>query len=122
MFWRFPIAIRHGGRLSRPPGIFHGLLLTDEEEVSEPVARFCIEGRSLESTTVVGPRLEETAAPAWAGGVSTHSGLFDALLDAREDKVGEVGRVGALVEDCADNRAGEVACERVLEEDLNLGG
>ena len=122
MFWRFPIAIRHGGRLSSSPGVSHGLLLTDEKKVSEPVARFCIEGRSLESAMVVGPRLKETTASARADSVSIHSGLFDALLDARENKVGEVGRVGALVEDCADNRAGEVACERILEEDLNLGG
>ena len=70
---------------------------------------------------VIGLRLEATTAPAWADGISTRSGLCDALLNAREDKFGEDGRVGALAEDCTDNGAGEVTCERVLEEDLDLG-
>jgi hypothetical protein len=121
MFWRFPIAKRHGGRLSRTFGVSHSVLLTDEEEVSKPVACFCIQRCGLESAAVVGVRLEATTAPAWADGVSTHSGLFDALLDARKDIVGEDGRIVGLVEDCADNGAGEVACERMLEEDLDLG-
>ena len=97
------------------------VLLTDEEEVSQPVARFCIQRRGLEIAVVVGLRLEATTASAWADSISTHSGLCDALLNAREDKVGEDGRVAALVEDCADNGASEVACEMVLEEDLDLG-
>ena len=97
------------------------VLLTDEEEVSEPVARFCIQRRGLEIAVVVSLRLEATTASARADGVSTLSGLCDALLNSRDDKVGEDGRVAALVEDCADNGAGEVACERVLEEDLDLG-
>ena len=65
--------------------------------------------------------MEVTTASAWADGVSTCSGLCDALLDAREDKVGEDGRIIAFVEDSTDNVAGKVACERVLEEDLDLG-
>ncbi len=69
----------------------------------------------------MGLRLEATTASARADGIPTHSGLCGALLDAREDKVGEDGRIGALVEDCADNGASEVACERALEEDLDLG-
>jgi hypothetical protein len=97
------------------------VLLTDEEEVSEPVACFCIQRRGLESAVVVGLRLEATTASAWADGVSTHSGLCDALLNAREDKVGEDGRVGALAEDCTDNGAGEITCEGIMEEDLDLG-
>ena len=121
MFWRFPIAIRHGGRLSRTHEVSHGFLLTEEEEVSQPVARFCIQRRGLEIAVVVSLRLEATTASAWADGVSTLRGLCDALLNSREDKVGEDGRVAALVEDCADNGASEVACERILEEDLDLG-
>jgi hypothetical protein len=121
MFWRFPIAIRHGGRLSRTQRSLTRFLLTDEEEVSEPVTCFCIQRRGLESSVVVGLRQEVTTAPAWAYGASTCSGLCDALLDAHEDKVGEDGRIAAFVEDCTDNGAGEIACERVLEEDLDLG-
>ena len=70
---------------------------------------------------VVGLRLEVTTTPAWADGVSTHGGLCDALLDAREDEVGEDGRIAALIEDCANYGASEVACESVLKEDLDLG-
>ncbi len=66
-------------------------------------------------------RLEETSAPAWAGRVSTGSCLFDAPLDACENKVSEDGWVGGFTEDRAHNRACEVACEMALEEDLNLG-
>ena len=97
------------------------VLLTDEEEVSEPVACFCIQRCGLESAVVMGLRVEATTTPAWTDGTSTYSGLCDALPDTREDKVGEVGRIVALGEDCADNGAGEVACERILEEDLDLG-
>ena len=75
----------------------------------------------MEGEVVLGLRLEVTTTPAWADGISTHSGLCDALLNAREDKVGEDGRIAALIEDCADNGASEVACERVLKEDLDLG-
>jgi len=109
-----------GGRLSKASGVSPKVLLTDEEEVSKPVACFCIQRSSLESAAVVGCRLEATAAPARADGISTLSGLFYALLDAREDEVGDDGRVGALAEDCADDRAGEVACKRVMKEDLDL--
>ena len=69
----------------------------------------------------MGPRLEATAASTRADGVPTHGGYCDALLDAREDEVGDNGGAGALVEDCTDNRAGEVACKRILKEDLDLG-
>ena len=75
----------------------------------------------MESAGVVGPRLETTAAPARADGVSAHSGYCDAVLDARENEVGDDGGVGAIVEDCTDNRAGKVACKRILKEDLDLG-
>ena len=101
-------------------GLSH-VLLTDEEEVSEPVTCFCIQRCGLESAAVMGLRVEATTTPAWADGISTCSGLCDALLDACEDKVGEDERIVALGEDCADNGAGEVACERVLKENLDLG-
>ena len=114
-FWRFPIAIRQGERLSKDLGSRTGILLTDEEEVSEPVACFCIQRSSLESVVVVGSRLEATTTSARADGVSTHGARCDALLDAREDEVGDDGRVGGFVEDCGDDRAGEVACEMILE-------
>ena len=101
--------------------VSHGVLLTNEEEVSQPVACFCIQRRGLESSGVVGLRLEATTAPTWADGVPTRSGLCDALLNACEDKVGEDGRVGALAEDCTDHGVGEIACERILKKDLDLG-
>jgi hypothetical protein len=95
--------------------------LTEEEEISEPVPRFCIERRCLESAVVVDERLEATTAPAWADRVSARGCLCDALLDACEDEVGEDGRVGAFAEDSADNRTRKVTRERALEEDLDLG-
>jgi hypothetical protein len=67
-------------------------------------------------------RLEVTTASAWAYSVPTRHCLSDTLLDAREDEVGEDCWVGAFAEDSADNGAGKVACERTLEEDLDLGG
>ena len=109
------------GTTQQGPRVSHGDLLTDKEEVSKPVARFCIQRSSLESAVVVGSRLEATTASARADGVSTHSARCDALLDAREDEVGDDGRVGGFIEDCGDDRAGEVACEMILEEDLDLG-
>jgi hypothetical protein len=63
-----------------------------------------------------------TTTSARTDGLTTRRGLCDALLDACEDEVGEGGGVGALVEDCADYGAREVACERTLEEELYLGG
>ena len=69
----------------------------------------------------MGLRLEVTTTPAWADGVSTRSSLCDALLNAREDEVGEDGWVGASAEDCTDNGAGEIACQRVLKKYLDLG-
>jgi len=62
----------------------------------------------------VDERLEVTAASAWADSVSTGSCLFDALLDACKDEVGEDGWVGAFAEGRADNRA-------CVGEDLYLG-
>jgi len=110
------------GKSQQTPRSPHGVLLTDEEEVSQPVACFCIQRSGLECAAVVGLRLQATTTPARAGGISTCTGLCDALVDAGEDEVGENGRVGAPVEDCADNGPGEVACESVLEEDLDLKG
>ena len=67
--------------------------LTDEGEISEPVACFCIQRCGLESAAAVDERLEATGASAWADGVPTGSCLFDALLDACKDK-DEVGKDG----------------------------
>ena len=120
-FWRFPIAIRRGVRLSRARGVSHGDLLTDEEEVSEPVARFCIQRGCLESAAVVGLGLKETTASARTSGVSTRSALCDALVDACKEEVGKDGGVGALAEESGDDGAGELACEMVLKEEMDLG-
>ena len=109
------------GKTQQDTWVSYGVLLTDEEEVSEPVACFCIQRRSLESAVVVGPRLEVTTTPTWADGVSSRSSLRDALLNAHEDKVGEDGWVGAPAEDCTDNGAGEIACQRMLKKYLDLG-
>jgi len=104
MFWRFLIAIRHGGRLSRIHEVSR-VLLTDEE-VSEPVACFCIQRRGLEIAVVVSLRLEATTTSAWVDGVSTLSGLRDALLNSRKEKVGEDGWVAALVAEVPEHPGG----------------
>src|SRR6267154_6895924 len=86
MFWCFLITIRHGGRLSRIHEVSRVLLM--DKEVSKPVACFCIQRHGLEIMVVVSLRLEVMTTSAWVDGVSTLSGLCDALLNLHKEKVG----------------------------------
>ena len=78
----------------------------DEEEVSKPVACFCIQCHGLEIVVVVSLQLEATTASAWVDGVSTLSGLHDMLLNSHKDKVGKDRWVAALVAEVPEHPGG----------------